>query len=1051
MPLQPQFLDVPMTGSLSQKQGRWVVDAPSMLTCDNCEYTKDGEIACRAGVTTQTLAAAEALYVGAPLGGLLVCDGVKLWSSLTSTADTQLRGLAPRALLEQRDATSLGLTHQRSPDAAQSANYTVVAWSENKGVYCSVWDEQRQAWAYRNRLLNSTPAPTDEPLVRVIKSGDGAAIVVAWDEGDPTGAVQGNVRGVRFDVNAGTFGAAVTLLQRALLPMDGYGFDVAPWSATQIAFIGALVDPGGAASGIRWTLHLTSGPTLAVVASGTTGLGAIAPDYAVALATRPGVRMTGAWVDSATGDLYTETLTEAAGVISNLVGPTNTIAGASPTNIGLCYDVATPVFVFDTSAASLVPYVSWAGSLDPATLLPTTGSAAKTVLLSSKPWAVGGRVYVVGGHHVDQPNNNAVAGSTYLFDITAGVYDQAFGALFYDPWPPVGVLNARDASAPRSWQMASPHPPRTLANVQQGNGTAYVVASNKRGNVVGENAIGADELWGLMSAQVNTIHMGVAQTNTSMRRLPVAAIGSQALVGSSCAMVYDGTRTREWNFCHAPDYCAATRKAGGALPDGTYQYAIVYRWTDANGNVVNSEPTFSGEVVVDVGLFPGQQQIDVDVAYIKIGMSPAITPAGSTFLPAFTSIILYRSFNGGTFYRITPTDTLAWGNTWNNTPASADALTYTDSAAPPLPPPAPQEPTHLNEWLYTTGSVLPDVTPPWFSFVCAHKGRFFGLHGPDVWFSKLVVAGSQPGFSDVGQVLTVNEGGDWVAAATLDSVLVLFKRDSVWLLSGEGPNDTGAGFDYQLQKLPSDVGCITPGSVVVTSDGVYFQSKRGISIVTRGMTVEYVGAGVADLATSLWITASVARPENCDVLFFGSNRALAFNWLFKRWSTWTLPTSGATLTSAAMVYTSPLSGTLYTCDDGGRVNAHNANLDNGSWIAQDVSFGWTKLSGLQGYGRAWHVYVLGRKRADVAVATSVYADYGTTAEQTRSWSIADVNAIVKEDNRVQVRVGVKKQMAEAVRARVLAVGGGFTVVGLRIEVGVNQSSFKNFNPATASK
>jgi hypothetical protein len=65
-----------------------------------------------------------------------------------------------------------------------------------------------------------------------------------------------------------------------------------------------------------------------------------------------------------------------------------------------------------------------------------------------------------------------------------------------------------------------------------------------------------------------------------------------------------------------------------------------------------------------------------------------------------------------------------------------------------------------------------------------------------------------------------------------------------------------------LQRIASGIGCIEPRSVVHYSEGVFFQSAKGIHRVTRGMTIDYPGAAIEDLIRAAGNVRGAVHLEN---------------------------------------------------------------------------------------------------------------------------------------------------------------------------------------------
>src|SRR5690606_35587179 len=69
----------------------------------------------------------------------------------------------------------------------------------------------------------------------------------------------------------------------------------------------------------------------------------------------------------------------------------------------------------------------------------------------------------------------------------------------------------------------------------------------------------------------------------------------------------------------------------------------------------------------------------------------------------------------------------------------------------------------------------------------------------------------------------------------------------IFFVEGPGPaaaRELGQGGFTQPQLLRGDVGCLSPDSIGYTPVGVLFQSSKGIHLLGRDRSVQYIGAPV---------------------------------------------------------------------------------------------------------------------------------------------------------------------------------------------------------------
>lgn len=292
----------------------------------------------------------------------------------------------------------------------------------------------------------------------------------------------------------------------------------------------------------------------------------------------------------------------------------------------------------------------------------------------------------------------------------------------------------------------------------------------------------------------------------------IAADGAQFVPSGYLARV-SAQGVTPVGFVSNPFLTGAVPAGGGALvANTTYEYVAVYVSTIDNGR-----QEISGvSPVLTVALGAGQTQVTFSYARLSAGARPGAV------------IELYRTLsNGSVFYRIggasaiplNATDTVAgygqYIDTASDTSISANAVLYTQ-----------------------VGQTLPNAPPP--------PGRF-GMHGAQrLWLaglfrsdiaqcSKLILGDQSPTFCD-------NDSFRVVAPAAITGIafmdnLMLFTDEGdggVYVVTGDGPDDSGNGEFSAPQRLPYVIGCIEPRSIVSVDEGTFFQSRRGLYMIPRG-------------------------------------------------------------------------------------------------------------------------------------------------------------------------------------------------------------------------
>jgi hypothetical protein len=426
-----------------------------------------------------------------------------------------------------------------------------------------------------------------------------------------------------------------------------------------------------------------------------------------------------------------------------------------------------------------------------------------------------------------------------------------------------------------------------------------------------------------------------------------AQLGSNLHVPGGFLKSYDGKTVVEHGFHLFPETPAAASGATGSIASGTYQWVVVWEWIDAKGQIHRSAPSIPVSFTVT-----GPDAIDLTIPTLRYTAKKA---------PARTEVIasVYRTTAGGTlFYKVSSDSSPLYNDT------TADTITFTDTLADASITSRPL--------LYTTGGTLENISPPACNVVRAFKNRLFlaGLENPnDVLFSREFVRDEGVAFSDSLRLSVNATGGGVTALATLDEKLVIFKPGSIYILTGQGPTDTGAQNDFtNPQQVSSDVGCSEPESVVETPMGVMFKAARGIYLLDRGLNVTYIGDKV-ERFNSLNITGAVLVPEYNHVRFTTEEgTTLVYDYLFKLWTTFTNQASVAAIS---------WNNTFCFLRSDGDVwqESSSTYADNGSPVKTTIETSWVSLAGLQGFQRVYEAMILGEYIGQHYLKVSVAYDF----------------------------------------------------------------------------
>lgn len=354
--------------------------------------------------------------------------------------------------------------------------------------------------------------------------------------------------------------------------------------------------------------------------------------------------------------------------------------------------------------------------------------------------------------------------------------------------------------------------------------------------------------WNLFKAEMN---------GGDAHRLAPAFEG--ALGASGAPYWYDGARSFPKGFIHAPLVIAAAA-GGGSMVAGTYTYVVVYEWVDANGVLHRSPPSVPVAVTV-----AASGSVNMSIATSSLSSKLAGAYSASDANPV--KLAIYRTTVGGTiYYRLTlePSLNVALNNptvgvvTFSDTKADADIANDGTTIVRPLAT-QPQ--------LYTSSGELADIPPPPATTGTVHRGRMVLIDASErmAWFSKDFTEDPQvcAGFNEA---LTVAFTSRRIAVAALDETYVFLGPEQIDLVHGVGPDATGQNGAWEVQRVQTDVGCINARSVVTTPMGIAFESTRGIELLARDRTVQWIGKAVEDtLAVYSEITSAVLCAEAHEV------------------------------------------------------------------------------------------------------------------------------------------------------------------------------------------
>jgi hypothetical protein len=1010
MALQKQVIDVPFARGVDQKSDpRWV-EVGAQTSVLNGRWTKSGSLRKRYGsiavskvsVGGGTLNAGAAVesYRGAPI----VSDGSNLYSY-----SAQKSALVWNDELPECVATRTGITQATtgiaSCDVAITNGYVCYVYrakdvSGTAKNYATIIDVSTGAQINANYVLDGGTMHTG---LRVVAGG--TKFYAVWQD------ASGHLVVSDFDT-AGPFlwSVALTLVSDvSSSALDG-AWDIAPvdGSANQVALAYQRNDtPTNLVNVILFNSSLASiASNNFAIASG------ILPVFGIALKGTSGETL---WVAYTTGDVGFTSFVRCVGLnpstLAVMVADTLLWSqgygvsniGAERVNATTCAVVAsasggdTSWRQINSAAATVGPqrtqpgYSLWSR---PTAITTANGTAIMCMMFSAAGIGVAGQTYQL----VD-----------LLVADTAS--DGARGR-------PVATVGARIA-ADNTFGVGMPR-------IAQNDGQYFVPVSIQQS-----------------SARVG-LYQAVLDFVTPARHQAVE-LGESLYLSGGIPTVFDGVQVAEHGFLRDPDSVGVLVSTGGSVDVGTHQYAIVFRWFNARGEMQRSSPHFTANVATT----SGNQTVTINAVPYTLTTKQ---DAANGWTPAVTFDVYRNSIQDpATFWQVALDSQEV-----PNDPRTSGTIAITDTIS---------DATLISNAfgiLYTLGGVLADQCPPSLTCLCTHKSRLFGVgdDGLTLWFTKQYVPGFTPGFNDQLTLSVPEDGGVITGLASLDDHLVIFKQDRIFSLYGSGPDSTGNQSDFSdFVRVGSPVGCTQSRSVVVGAEGVYFLSQQGLYLLTRGGEAVYIGKPVEDtVAANPVCTAADLVPGGGEIRWALSPAnnpsshgiVVVYDYVQGSWSVDNYFDADTGNAAALVAGARTAGGTWAWLGAEGHLYVENGStfLDGGTqWVPLQVETAWIKAGGIEGWGRFWRLTFSMEQATPFQITADIATGYNDSYTQSSSFSDATIEGWTTAKPVAVVMIG--DQRSEAVRFRFtdaapvtdfVGTGEGPRLLGCNVEVGIKPGS-----------
>jgi hypothetical protein len=434
--------------------------------------------------------------------------------------------------------------------------------------------------------------------------------------------------------------------------------------------------------------------------------------------------------------------------------------------------------------------------------------------------------------------------------------------------------------------------------------------------------------------------------------------GNNLNVAGGYLSAFDGKNINEQNFHLYPEDVQIVGSSSFGPAANTYSYQAWYQYQDLQGNIFRSAPSKTYNITT----------AGSSAMYLLIPTCRATNKQGVTIHVARNA----PTIDPLTFHDIAPL-TPALNN------PNVDNVVVVDSN--------PDSAIIGNPDIYTTGGVLEDTGAPSPLWMTTYKLRLMVLDPENNiwWYSKEVIPGTSVEMTDLQTFSVSTKYGNSFAGLEMDDKFILFQRSmdgslgAIYYMTGEGPTATGSDNDFSLPTLiTSTLTTNNPNSLVLTPDGIMFQSDKGIWVLGHDLSTQYVGSSVESYNSQIVTSANVV-PNTTQVRFTLNNGvALVWDYFQRQWSVF----SNINATHG-LIFQSLFT---YLNQNGPMNNIFQETigkyLDGSAPVLMSLTTGWLSIAGLQGFQRAYRMYLLGQSQSAHLLNASVAYDFNPSLSQT---------------------------------------------------------------------
>lgn len=427
----------------------------------------------------------------------------------------------------------------------------------------------------------------------------------------------------------------------------------------------------------------------------------------------------------------------------------------------------------------------------------------------------------------------------------------------------------------------------------------------------------------------------VKLTNGGLGYVP--ADGATFLPGGFPGIV--SKKIHEFGFTRPPIIVNAAFAGGTHLTAATaYSFVTTYMYVDESGNMIHSAPSAISSRTPGVNE-NGTFTVTCDTISRRANIK----------------ICLWRGISGN-YYLDRMVDNVPNAVTTTLTTSGNDTT------------------VSANEPLYTNGGVLSNQPLPACRAGCVWADRIFVTDGLRIHFTHKKEVNNGYEYAITNQIAVPSDWGRVVGLAGMDDKLVIFGEKKIGYLYGDGPTSAGTGDFSRPIAIVHNLGARwgTHKGIVVVDEGVWFQSPRGLRLLTRGMSIARRGDGVEfgsevdDLnpgvatkpysqTTVVNVVAACVLPSKPEVRFYMDNgTCLVLNRDWNQWSKFTNHTTTDAV-AADKFYHIHDASTIRYYDEGSSTTTQQPVGDGAARTEFPVTLKTGKLSlaGIQGFARIY--------------------------------------------------------------------------------------------------